>query len=318
MRGRRGKDAKPYKRVVACKLLWKQRSPGGCAKFCFLGVGERQRVFYPAKRCKDSEELAANRKGRIRQERAPLVCWHLPPQLAGFAVPCWHRCNPKLTELLPPSAANSGWSGRQRDPSETCWNFPLRRGKWRCNIRGGVLSQGHISPPTHPNTKLASAQSHGIKHSRGPCSTEQLRLWGFWCAGPHNTHCGALSPLHPSLPTFLLPMAAGSEPQPGHEGSEDGGQSHTGCGSLCAATSHSHCDSSAPSSARLMLLPSTTGRGGGGSTAEGSAVHPPLSCRDCLCPARSLPSVYGRSRRAGTGEGEERRGSGEPSFANRV
>lgn len=62
---------------------------------------------------------------------------------------------------------------------------------------------------------------------------------------------------------------------------QHGGQIHTGCESLCAATSHSHCDSSAQSSARLMLL-----AGRRREQCEGCAVHPPV-LQDGSVPSRA-------------------------------
>lgn len=111
----KGENGKPYVRVVACKLLWEKRSPGRCTKFCFPGVGERERGYFcPRKPCKGRNDLAAKQKGRIRQERAPLVCWHLLHHLAGFADACWHRSKPKLIQLFPSSAVDSRWSRQRR------------------------------------------------------------------------------------------------------------------------------------------------------------------------------------------------------------
>lgn len=54
----------------------------------FLGWGRERGYFCPTKPCKGSSDLAAKQKGRIRQERAPRVCWHLLHHLAGFADAC--------------------------------------------------------------------------------------------------------------------------------------------------------------------------------------------------------------------------------------
>lgn len=138
---------------------------------------------------------------------------------------------------------------------------------------------------------------------------------------------GNTSLLHPSLSALLLPLTVEEFLQEANHSlgvngarRQDGGQTHTGCKSLCAATSHSCCDSSAQSSFRLMQLPSITGREGGGHAAEVPAVHPLLAHRapqGRSCAQQSSPhSVHGRSSRGcHWARGEAQRG-GKPSFVN--
>lgn len=124
--------------------------------------------------------------------------------------------------------------------------------------------------------------------------------------GSHNTHCGALSLCIPLPPPSSCPWLQEARHRLGMKGArrQDGGQIHTGCESLCAATSHSHCDSSARSSARLTVL---AGRRRERCRGICSSSSPVLQGRACAQPG-TLPSVYGRSSGAGTGEGEKRGG----------
>ena len=131
---------------------------------------------------------------------------------------------------------------------------------------------------------------------------------------------GNVSPLYPSLSTLLLPLMVEESLQEsshslGVKGArrQDGGQTRTGCESLCVAISHSRHDSSAQSSVMLMQLPCVRGKGGGGQAAEVSAVHPLLSCRDAAVPSRAAFILcMGGAVEAATGEGEKHRAVESP------
>lgn len=88
-----------------------------------------------------------------------------------------------------------------------------------------------------------------VDAARSSCGSEAL-------GGPSGRtvgHCPLCIPLSPPSACQWLQEASHSLGTKG-ERRQDGGQIHTGCESLCAATFHSHCDSSAQSSVRLMLL----------------------------------------------------------------
>lgn len=85
---------------------------------------------------------------------------------------------------------------------------------------------------------------------------------------------------------------------------QDGGQIHPGCQSLCAATSHSHCDSSAPSPVRLMLLAEEEG------TLPGDLQFIlPCPAGTCLPSKAAFPPRMGGA--AGLSPGRERSGGVE-------
>lgn len=155
-----------------------------------------------------------------------------------------------------------------------------------------------------------------VHAARSSCGSEALGV-----RRSHNTHCGALRPLHPSLSTFLLPMAAGSKPQPGHEGSEEAGGWADPYGlrvplccrfplTLSQLGSKLRQAGAAPQHYRQ-------GRRRERCWGICSSSSPVLQGRGCAQQG-SLPSVYGRSSKAVPGEGEKRRGVGESPFANRV
>lgn len=125
--------------------------------------------------------------------------------------------------------------------------------------------------------------------------------------GGHTTHTAGHCPLRiPPSPPSSYPWLQEARHSLGMKGArrQHGGQIHTGCESLCAATSHSHCDSSAQSSARPMLL---AGRRREQCRGICGSSSPILQGRVCAQQGTSLPSVHGRSSGAGTGEGEKRR-----------